>query len=170
MTPLLLLAALLQAPPAAGGAKTVEGVTVNAPRPQAQVVSTYPAQGATTPFGVLVLTVTFDQPMDPAGADRALGGPEAPRCLPTWRLLNDARTYVLLCSTEAGKTYRLRFGAEPARALQSAQHRPAAPYELAFTTTDRTDASLDDALRSAGRKPEEGPVMDWRVAAPAADR
>ena len=163
MTPLLLAAALLQSPPT-----TVEGVTVTgtAPRPQAQVASTYPAQGAVAPFGVLVLTVTFDQPMDPAGADRALGGADAPRCLPTWRLLNDARTYVLLCSTEAGRSYRLRFGAEPARALQSAQHRPAAPYELAFTTApDRTDSNLDDALRSAGRKPEEGPVMDWRAPA-----
>lgn len=165
MTPLLLATlALAQSPPT-----TVEGVTVTAPRAQAQVTATYPAQGAAIAFGVLVLSVTFDQPMDPAGADRALGGPDAPRCLPTWRLLADAKTYVVLCSTDPGKSYKLRFGADPARALQSAQHRPAAPYELAFTTADdRTDASLADALRSAGRKPEEGPVMDWRAAGASA--
>ena len=146
--PFLALAAaalLAQSPPT-----TVEGVTVTAPRAQAQVTATYPAQGAATPFGVLVLTVTFDQPMNPAGADPALGGADAPRCLPTWRLLPDARTYVVLCSTESGKSYRVRLGADPARALHSAQHRPAAPYELAFTTApDRTAASLSDALRSA---------------------
>lgn len=144
----------------------VEVVTVEALRPQAKVAATYPAAGSTAPFGVLVLTVTFDQPMDPEGADPALAGPDAPRCLPTWRLLPDARTYVLLCATEPGRSYTVRLGSDPARAIRSAQHKPSAPYELRFTTEpDRTDASLADALRSAGRKPTEGPVMDWRAVA-----
>ena len=163
-----LLAALLQAAAPAPPPVTVEGVTVEAPRPQARVAATYPAQGAAAPFGVLVLTVTFDQPMDPEGADTGIAGPDAPRCLPTWRLLPDARTYVLLCSTEPGRSYAVRFGSDPARAIRSAQHKPSQPYELRFTTEpDRTDPSLADALRTAGRKATEGPVMDWRPPRPA---
>lgn len=164
----LLAAALMQAASAQPAPVTVEGVTVEAPRQQAKVASTYPAAGATAPFGVLVLSVTYDQPMDPEGADTALGGPDAPRCLATWRLLPDARTYVLLCSTEPGRSYTVRFGSDPARAIRSAQHKPSALFELRFTTApDRTDPSLADALRTAGRRPTEGPVMDWRPPKPA---
>jgi hypothetical protein len=167
----LLLALALQAPAAApptppGQATPLGQVTVDAPRPPPKLVRAYPAAGATPPFGVLVLTLAYDQPMDPASAPR-IAGPSAPECLPTWRLLPDARTFVLLCSLKPGAAYRLAFPAE-ARAFRSTQSKTSDPLDLAFTAdADKPEISLADALKSAGLKPEDGPVMDWRGGKPA---
>ena len=168
MLPLLL--ALAQGPRAVEPPPPPVGeVTVYANRPPPALARTYPAAGAVAPFGVLVLTVAFDQLMDPASVEAAFAGPDAPDCLGRWRLLADKRTYVRLCSLQAGKSYRIRFADDGAKTFHSVLSKPPAPFDLAFTTEpDKTDASLADAIKSAGLKPEDGPVMDWRapVAAP----
>lgn len=124
----------------------------NAPR----LVRTYPVAGAVPPFGVLVLTVAFDQPMDPESAPKALG-PAAPDCRPSWRLLADRKTFVLLCALKTAEAAHLTL-----TGFRSSQAKPAGAVDLAFTgDADKVDADLEDALRSAGLKPEDGPVMDW---------
>lgn len=160
----LALALLLQAPaPPPSGVTPLGAVTVDAPRPPPKLARTYPAAGATSPFGVLVLTVVFDQPMDPARFDTPPAGDDAPQCLGRWRLLPDLRTFVRLCSLTAGRSYRLRFGADASAGFRNVLGKGPEPFELAFTTeADKTDTSLEEALKSAGLKPEEGPIMDWR--------
>ena len=156
MTPLLLaLAAALQPSPPVGE------VTVIGSREPPRVVRTFPATGATPDFGVLVLTVAFDQPMKVGSAPRVTGE-GAPDCRPSWRLLGDGKTFVVLCALKSGEAAHLRL-----EGFRNAADRPAAPVELAFTAdADKVDTNLEDALKSAGLKPEDGPVMDWNAPPP----
>lgn len=150
--PILALLALQAAPPP----PPVGEVTVIGSREPPRVVRTFPAAGSTPAFGVVVLTVAFDQPMDAASAPR-VAGDGAPDCRPTWRLLADRKTFVALCAVKAGEAAHLRLVG-----FRNAGDRPAAPVELAFTAdADKIDPALEDALKSAGLKPEDGPVMDW---------
>ncbi len=168
----MIAAAAPPAPPAAAapaaaparGRPGEADVTVVAARgPTPQLVRSHPAAGTTAPFGVLVLTLAFDQPMDAASAPGAPSGADAPACLPDWRLLADRRTFVLLCSLKAGTAYRVRLPAPGAGAFRSTGARPAEPLDLAFSTdADKTDPDLGEALRSAGLTAKDGPVMDWR--------
>ena len=161
LAPLLALALQAAAPTPPPPINPVDPITVEAPRAAPKLVSSYPAAGSEPPYGVLVLTLAFDQPMDPAHAPKSLGGPEAPACMPDWRLLPDRRTFVRLCSLDAGKPFRV---ALEAGAFRSGQAKPLPAVEIAFTSdAEKIDASLADALKSAGRKPEEGPVVDWRA-------
>lgn len=151
---------------AAESVTPLNSVTVTALKPPPRLVRSYPAAGSTPPFGVLVLSMAFDQPMDPTSAPR-IEGADAPECLPTWRLLPDGRTFVLLCSLKPGRAYRLAWAPER-RAFRAVGSKPLEPMELAFTAdADRPEISLADALKSAGLKPEDGPVMDWRGGRPA---
>ncbi len=168
MPPLFLLLAALPlgaAPPAPAvqpPPPPVGEVTVIGSREPPRVVRTYPATGASPEFGVLVLTVAFDQPMRADSAPR-VAGEGAPDCRPTWRLLPDGKTFIALCAIKAGEAAHLRL-----EGFRNAADRPAAPVELAFTAdADRIAPSLEEALKSAGLKPEDGPVMDW-AAPPAA--
>ena len=159
--PLPLLALLaLQAAPAP---PPVGEVTVIGSREPPRVVRIFPAAGSTPAFGVVVLTVAFDQPMDAASAPRELG-PGAPDCRPSWRLLADGKTFVRLCALKAGEAAHLTLNG-----FRNAADKRAAPLDLAFTgDADRVDPNLEDALKSAGLKPGDGPVMDWSAApAPA---
>lgn len=161
----VLLALQAAAPAPAGQATPVSPVVVEAPRDAPRLVRTYPAAGAAAPFGVVVLTVSFDQPMDEASAPKALG-PSPPDCRPSWRLLNDRRTFVRLCALKSGEAARLDLSG-----FRSTQAKPAPAVALAFTgDADKVDASLEEALKSAALKPEDGPVMDWSAppAPPAA--
>lgn len=94
-----------------------------------------------------------------------MAGDGAPDCRPTWRLLADAKTFVALCALKAGEAAHLRLDG-----FRNAADRPAAPVELAFTAdADKVDVSLEEALKSAGLRPQDGPVMDWSAPpAPAA--
>ena len=170
LAPLLAALTALAAPPAVEPPPPPVGeVTVIGSREPPRVVRTFPAANAAPAFGVLVLTVAFDQPMRADSAPR-VAGEGAPDCRPTWRLLRDGKTFVALCALKSGEAARLRLDG-----FRNAADRPAGPVELAFTAdADRIDTSLEDALKSAGLKPEDGPVMDWTgaggpaVVAPAA--
>ena len=104
------LAALLASalPLAAFGAPappTQELVVVAAKTPK--VIASYPSEGQTVPGGTVVLKVVFDQPMQ--GAAWAYGpqaGERFPDCLDRPRLLEDRRTFVLLCSASLNATLR----------------------------------------------------------------
>ena len=160
MAPLaLLLTTLLAAgaPPAVEPPPPPVGeVTVIGSREPPKVVRTYPVAGAAPDFGVLVLTVAFDQPMR-ADSGPPVAGQGAPDCRPGWRLLPDGKTFILLCALKAGEAAHVKLDG-----FRNAADRLAAPVELAFTGDgDKVDANLEDALKSAGLKPEDGPVMDW---------
>ncbi len=159
---LLALASAQAAEPDAAVQSTPE-VTVIGSREPPKVVRTFPAAGSTPAFGVLVLTVAFDQPMRPDSAPRVAGA-GAPDCRPTWRLLADGKTFVALCALKAGEAAHLQLAG-----FRNAADRLAAPVELAFTADiDKVDAALEDALKSAGLRAEDGPVMDWAPPQPGA--
>src|SRR5258705_1255288 len=92
------------APAPAPPIKEVSPVTVFPATVAPKIVLSFPAAGQALSAGVTVLTVTFDQPMLKTGFDfGAAAGGEAPNCLKTPRLLNDNKTFVLLCTTDPHK-------------------------------------------------------------------
>src|SRR5579875_1604899 len=78
---------------------TVAGVTVTATRQVPHVESTFPAQGARVAPGLLVLRVTYDTHMRPDGWAYAPAGASMayPDCATAPRLLDDKRSFVLIC-------------------------------------------------------------------------
>ena len=89
-------------------AKEVSPVTIYPLRERPKVVATFPAAGQAVSPGVLILTVTFNQEMSPDRFDvAAAAGGEAPKCLKTPRLLDDSKTFGLLCTTRPGAAYAL---------------------------------------------------------------
>jgi len=136
---------------------TVSPVTVFPPTEAPKLAKSYPAAGQTMSAGVLVMSVTFDQPMLATGFDfgPASGG-DQPHCLNTPRLLDDKKTFVLLCTTEPAKTYALTFNARPQGGSQGggfqnvAEHR-ATPATLSFKTTDgEGPKNVHEAMKAAG--------------------
>lgn len=153
--------------PAADVGTTVRGVTVIAPRPTRPptVVSTFPAQGATVAPGTLILTVRFDQRMTADGWSYSQEpGADHPACLPRPRLLEDGRTFVLLCSTVSGRPYAVGLNASPAEGFANAGRRFAPRYDLRFTTaaTGEPVRAVSEAVAAAGLRPQDNPIMTWR--------
>lgn len=145
----------------------VSSLTIYPPGPPPKIVRSYPAQGAAVTPGVVVMTVTFDQEMTPGGFDftPAAGG-ETPPCLKTPRLLNDGKTFVLLCTLRAGRSYALTLNGGPPReegnnGFSSVSERRAQPVALTFrTTTDESIRSLDEAMKVQGLTPLDVPVQE----------
>ena len=98
-------------------------------------------------------------------------GGEAPECLKTPRLLNDAKTFVLLCRTLPGKTYGVSLnkdlgnrdpgaGAVGGGFANLAENR-AEPSELSFTTQAGAPVTkLRDAIKAAGLGDLDMPVEE----------
>jgi hypothetical protein len=143
------------APPEAASLppKTVAPVTViprGGERPK--IVASFPAQGQQIAAGALVLRITFDQKMAEDGFSvSAAPGGQAPACLKTPRLLNDEKTFVLLCTTARKTAYALAFNAQPQGGFANIGGMRATPAGLAFTTSDALDGphDLDAALKAA---------------------
>lgn len=161
LAPLLLLGltaapALAQAPT---GSATVAGIEVQGGPPPA-IVGSYPAQGATVAFGVLVLKVVFDQRMAPdSWSYSKLSDGEDPNCLGTPRLLTDEKTFVLLCTTEAGKSYGVGINLTPGKAFVDQGGRKPAPLELRFKTSSGDPVhSLKAAMRAASLTDMDMPI------------
>ncbi len=141
----------------------VSSVTVTATLTTPHVQSTFPAAGAKVAPGLLVLRVTYDTRMRPDGWSYAHeNGAEYPDCAQSPRLLDDGRSFVLICRTLPAKTYAIWFNRPPLQDFASRSKRPAVAFELKFATTDddpvRTlpDAmKADPALAKAGN-PTEG--------------
>lgn len=118
---------------------TVSGVTVVArlPKTLPTVASTFPAAGATVAPGVLVLRVTYDQRMLDGGwsyVTSAAG--EYPDCDKTPRLLDDGKSFALICRTLPKKTYAVWFNHADHENFVGVGYRAATPYHLVFSTND----------------------------------
>lgn len=145
----------------------VSPVTIYPARGHPKVMATFPAAGQAMAGGVLILTVTFDQQMSPGGFDlTAQAGGEPLPCLKIPRLLDDGKTFVLLCTLRAGRSYAVTLnGGLPSdganNGFSNIAERRAQPIALAFTTT-RADPvrSLDEAMKLEGLTALDIPVQE----------
>jgi hypothetical protein len=129
--------------------------------PAPKVVATFPANGASVAAGVLVLKVTFDQPMAPdSWSYGPLGDGAFPRCLAQPRLLADQRTFALLCTVAQLETYAIEVNATPVFA--NASGRSARATQLHFSTTEAITRDMHAALAQAGLTEADEPLMSWR--------
>jgi hypothetical protein len=170
LTALFLIAGLwssaaLAAPPAAAPAlppKEVSPVTVFPATAAPKIVRSFPAAGQALQAGVTVMSVTFDQPMLKTGFDfgPAAGG-ETPHCLKTPRLLDDNKTFVLLCTTDPHKSYALTLNAKPEGGFANVAEHRAEPATLAFSTTDGDGPrTVADAMKVSGLRPLDMPIQE----------
>lgn len=112
-------------------------VAERATRPK--VVSSFPQKGQVVRPGLLVIRVTFDQPMACSGVFT----PDAPREDPCpgerreMLLSLDRRTVRTVCIVEAGKPYGAWVTRDPvAHSFVGLGGLPSEAYRLAFTTSD----------------------------------
>ncbi|SFK73033.1 hypothetical protein [Caulobacter sp. UNC279MFTsu5.1] len=152
----------------------VSPVTVMPPTQKPKVVATWPAGGQAVAPGVLVLKVVFDQQMTPRDFAYGLGtGGDTLNCLKTPRLLNDNKTFVLLCTALPGKTYAVALNpdAPGGRAFSNLAENRAEPSALTFTTgTGEPVTKLRDAIKAAGLGDLDMPVEEAPDAPQAATR
>jgi len=147
-------AASAQTPPRAPPQELV----VVAPK-DPKVKGTFPADGARIAGGTVVLKIAFDQPMTPdAWSYSPVNGALFPDCLARPRLLNDRRTFVLLCTIATNGSFAVQVNAAP-DFISSAGRAPS-PFLVRFTTTDDVTLSLHDALSQAGLSDDDDPIMD----------
>jgi hypothetical protein len=164
----LTSAAAAAAPPAVAPGPPPPPATVSPltvfPRTEApKLVKSYPAAGQAIAPGILVLSMTFDQPMLKSGFDvAAAAGAEPLPCLKTPRLLDDNRTFVLLCTADPGKTYSLALNAAPQGGFQNQSEHRANPATLSFTTTTDLNGPGDihQAMKASGLRDIDMPIQD----------
>jgi hypothetical protein len=139
--------------------REVSGVVVAGGPPPA-VQSTYPTSGGRVPAGAVIVKIVFDQPMT---ADAWAYGPSAegdfPKCLANPRLLDDQRTFALLCSLAPNRPYALVINFAPRFA--SAYGRSAKSFTLKFASTDADTPGVHDALLQAGLTDRDEPILTW---------
>lgn len=142
--------------------KEVAAITVYPKTEPPRIVKSFPAEGQAVAGGVLVLTVTFDQPMIKTGFDfTAAPGGEAPECLKTPRLLNDGKTFVLLCTTRTKADYAIAFNANPEGGFSNVTETRARPAVLAFRTTEEWGArDVHAALKAANLREIDMPIQE----------
>jgi len=138
-----------------------------------KLASSFPAQGQTIDGGVLVLKLTFDQKMSPDGFDIAPApGSDAPACVKTPRLLNDEKTFVLLCTVAPNARYAIALNATPATAgFANLGDTRAAPVTLEFATSKTvgpTDVAAAMKLEKLGELDE--PIQQSDFAPPPRGR
>ena len=138
----------------------VSEVTVTASMTIPHVQSTFPALGSKIAPGLVVIRVTYDARMRPDGwAYAREAGLDYPDCASSPRLLDDGRSFVVICRTLPSKTYAIWFNRPPLQDFASLSRRPAGAYELRFTTTD------DDPVRTLPEAMKADPALS-RVANP----
>lgn len=161
------------APPAPSGssgdplkdrpATNVSPLTVIPPNGEPpKVVATWPAAGAAVAGGVMILTITFDQKMSPDGFMIATTeGADGLQCLKTPRLLNDGKTFALLCTSREKKSYTVAFNSRPGAGFANVGEQRAAPATLSFSTTDADGPrNIADALKLEGLPNLDMPIQD----------
>jgi hypothetical protein len=163
--------ALTSAPALAQTASTatrLSGVTVTAPSATLpKVVSTFPADGKSVASGALIVKVTFDQKMNPEGWDYGKGADAYPSCLARPRLLPDEKTFILLCTASSDGRFSITLN-NASGGFENLAGQKATPATFSFTTDHTTLVTIPEAMKAAGLKPDQGPVMDSRPAALAA--
>jgi hypothetical protein len=143
-------------------AKPDELVIIATPPVDPKVVSTYPADSGKAPGGIIVLKIVFDQPMVPEAWSFGQSPEGAfPHCLKTPRLLNDKRSFALLCSVAPNLAYAVQINNSPD--FVSDRGRSAKPFLLRFTTTGDTVYDMQAALKQAGLTDADEPIMTWNA-------
>lgn len=163
---LLLCLCVLAGPAAAQTAaapRQADELVIHATPPvDPKVVSTFPADGGKAPGGIVVLKIVFDQPMVPEAWSFGQAADGAfPHCLKTPRLLNDKRSFALLCSVAPNRAYAVQINASPD--FVSARGRSAKPFLLRFSTTDDIVYDMQTALKQAGLTDADEPIMTWNA-------
>lgn len=129
--------------------------------PAPKVVASFPADQGVVPAGMLVLKVTFDQPMAPDSWSYSRADQGAfPDCLAQPRLLADGRSFVLMCDVTPHTNYAIVINA-PAD-FASDKGRLAKSSLLRFATAEEGVFDVHDALVQAGLTDADEPVMRWR--------
>ncbi len=169
----LALSAAAATPALAQTASTptrLSGVTVVAPAPTLpKVVSTFPEDGKSVTPGAVILKVTFDQKMNSDGWDFGKGASAYPDCLARPRLEPDQKTFVLLCTVGPKSSFSVTLNSSSEGAFENEAGQKATPATFSFTTGDEKSlTSIAEAMKAAGLKADEGPVMDVKPAAVAA--
>jgi hypothetical protein len=83
-----------------------------------------------------------------------------PHCLKTPRLLDDEKSFVLLCAAAPGKTYAVALNAKPVGGFVNLGDKRAQPAVVTFTTTAGEPVrSLPDALKAAGLRAIDAPIQ-----------
>lgn len=156
------LIVLLAAGAALAQPTPVSPVTVMPPTQPPKVTSTWPAAGETVAPGILVLKVSFDQKMTSGAWNYAAApGGELPECVRAPRLLNDGRTFVLLCRTKPGKRYAVTFNAVREGGFANEAENPAQAAELAFATSTAPSVyMLKAAMKAAGLSDDQAPIQE----------
>ncbi|MET3666184.1 hypothetical protein [Caulobacter sp. 1776] len=144
----------------------VSPVLILPPTQPPKLVSTYPAEGQTVSPGVLILKVAFDQQMSPSAWNYAPApGAEPMDCVKTPRLLNDQRTFVLLCRVLADKTYGVTFNAQRPGGFANLGDNPAATAALTFKVDSGAPiTTVRRAMEAAKLQPDQMPVQDAPMA------
>ena len=103
-----------------------------------RVIATKPLRGATISPGPFVIEVTFDRPMLDGNFSFVQISPETyPNCEPRPNLSPDARTFILNCRAEAGRSYEVWFNRPPYMNFKSLTGAPAEPNQLRFRSKPR---------------------------------
>lgn|GEM_PF-3037508 len=108
------------------------------PAQRPRVVSTFPARGATVSPGLLVVRVTFDQPMACEGRFEKTGSLSnpCPGDVNQMLLSFDRRTVRTICLVEPGREYGFSIGQDPtSNTFVGLTGLPAAPARVAFSTS-----------------------------------
>lgn len=143
--------------------KTVSPLTVFPLTDPPKLVSSYPAAGETIESGVLVVRLTFDQPMAEDAFDvEASPGAPAPNCLKTPRRLNDEKSFVLLCTTAPNSRYALAFNTAAGGGFANLGGTRAVATTLAFATndSDRGPRSVPEAMKAAKLTDLDMPIRE----------
>jgi hypothetical protein len=147
--------AFAQKPPAA----ELNDLVVVAPK-DPKVTSAFPSDGAHIPGGTAVLKIVFDQPMTPSAWSYSPSSEgKFPECLKRPRLLNDRKTFVLLCSLPTNTAFAVAVNAAPD--FVSTARKAAPPFVLRFSTTSDVTVAMHDALTQAGLGDQDDPIMGW---------
>lgn len=158
----LLLGAAAAAPAKAPASppNVVAPLTVTPRTDPPKIVSSFPAAGEVIAPGALVMRITFDQKMDGGGfAFTAAADRRMPNCLKTPRLLNDEKTFVLLCTTAPDQTYAIAFNATPKEGFRNIAGSTAVPAQLGFSTNHEDGPrDLGSALKIAKLTSEDVPI------------
>ena len=150
-----------QTPPAEAP-NAVSPVLILPPTLPPKLVSTYPAQDQAIAPGLLILKAAFDQQMSPSAWNYAPSpGVEPLDCVKTPRLLNDQKTFVLICRVLAGRTYGVTFNAERPGGFANLGENPAQTASLTFKAEDGAPVTtLRRAMELAGLQVDQTPVQE----------
>jgi hypothetical protein len=146
-------------PPVEGG--EIAGVTVTASKDVPHVAATFPAKGSSVAPGVLVMRVTYDTRMQGRSWTYLTSKDgEYPECAATPRLLDDHKSFALICRTLPNKTYALWLNHGDHANFTSVSRRPAEPFELIFKTSDADPVwTLQEAIKAdPGLPPGSNPA------------